>query len=385
MMIKGQYVVYKNGKEISRQNNVVTNFGKDAILRYLCGAISNWSGALAVGVGNTAAIVSDTRLAFELSRNIVTLRAPSYSIDAAVAQTQLTNNIVTLTTNVNHGFAVGQSITVSGCGSPYDGTYTITSVPLSNTLTYAKTNANVVVDDIEPYGTITSPLRQITLQTTLDSALSGVIYESAIYTSLGFSGLGNFDGRIITFFSEGLNASGDSDPLLWSYSAGMSVDTTNSRIGNSNIYLPSGTTTILGGTSTVGSLVLDLTGYQPNDQIQFAHYLSASSTGSISITMTDSQGYTMSKTFSYTNATGYKIENVSLKDWTYSNSDFNYVISKITVSSTGINTSLDGIRVDDTETIDTNNGLVSRAVFDTPVTKYTGDIIDVEYILTLDI
>lgn len=384
-MIKGQYVIYKNGQEISRQNNVVTNFGKDAILRYLCGAISNWSGALAVGVGNTSATASNTRLAFELSRNVVTLRAPSYSIDAAVAQSSLTNNVVTLVTNVNHGFAVGQSITVSGCGTPYDGTYTISSVPLSNTLTYSKTNANVEIDDIEPYGAITAPLRQITLQTTLDSALAGTIYESGVYTSMGFSGLGNFDGRIVTFFSEGLNASGDTDPLRWSYSSGITVDTANSRIGASNIYLPSGATTILGGSSTVGSLVIDLTGYQPNDQIQFAHYLSSSSTGSISVSMTDSQGYTMSKTFTYSGASGYIIENVSLKDWTYSNSNFNYVISKITVSSTGVNTSLDGIRVDDTETIDTNNGLVSRAVFTTPVVKYTGDIIDVEYILTLDI
>lgn len=384
-MIKGKYIIYKNGKEISRQNNVVTNFGKDAILKYLCGAISNWSGAIAVGVGNASATTSDSRLAFELSRNTVTLRAPSYSIDAAVAQASLTNNVVTLVTNVNHGFAVGQSITVSNCGSPYDGTYTVTSVPLSNTLTYSKTNANVAIDDIEPYGSITAPLRQITLQTTLDSALAGTIYESAVYTSMGFSGPGNFDGRIVTFFSEGLNASGGTDPLLWSYSSGISVDTTNSRVGSSNIYLPSGTSTTLGGSATVGSLVVDLTGYQPNDQVQFAHYLASSSTGNIIITMTDNQGYTMSKTFTYSSASGYIIENVSIKDWTYSNSNFNYIISKINVSSTGINTSLDGIRVDDTETIDTNNGLVSRAVFTTPVVKYTGDIIDVEYILTLDI
>lgn len=384
-MIKGQFVARIDGVEIARSNNVVTNFGKDAILKYLCGTIPNWGGALAVGAGNTAASVADTRLAFEFSRNIVNLRAPSYSIDAAVAQASLTSNVVTLVTNLNHGFATGQSITVSGCGIPYDGTYTVASVPSSNSLTYAKTNANVSISDIEPYGAVTCPLRQITLQTILDSALSGTIYECGVYATLGNSGQGNFDGRIVTAFDEGLNASGGIDPLLWSYSAGVSEDSTNSRVGSSNISIPSAATVVLGGTSTVGALVIDLTGYQPNDQIQFAHYLPSSQTGTLTVTLTDNQGYTMSKSFSYSAASGYKIENVSIKDWTYSNSEFNYLISKISVASSGITTSLDAIRTDDTDTVDTNNGLIARAVFNVPVTKTVGDVIDVEYVLTLDI
>lgn len=384
-MISGQFILHKDGKEIARSNNTVTNFGKDAILKYLCGTIANWGGALAVGSGATASSITDTRLAFEFSRNIVTLRAPSYSIDAAVAQASLTSNVVTLVTNLNHGFAVGQSITVAGCGTPYDGTYVVASVPTSNTLTYSKTNADIAIDDIEPYGSITASLRQITLQTILDSALSGTIYECGIYTALGLSGQGNFDGRIVTAFDEGLNSSGGNDPLIWSYSSDIVEDATNSRVGSSNISIPSGATVTLGGSETVGALVIDLTGYQPNDQVQFAHYLSSSQTGSLTITMTDNQGYTMSKSFSYSAATGYKIENAALKDWTYSNSDFNYLISKISITSSGMTTSLDAIRVDDTDTIDTNNGLVARAVFNVPVTKTVGDIIDIEYVLTLDI
>ena len=385
-MIKGQFIFYKDGKEIARSDNIVTSFGKDAILKYLCGTIANWAGALSVGSGTTTPALSDTRLAFEFSRNIVTLRSPSYSIDAAVAQSSLTSNVVTLLTNINHGFSVGQSIAVSGCGSPYDGTgIIVSSVPSSNSLTYAKTNANVAIADIEPYGSITSSLRQITLQTILDSALSGTIYECGVYTALGLSGQGNFDGRIATSFNEGLNASGGTDPLLWSYSLGVIEDTANSRVGSANITIPSGATVTLGGTSAVGALVVDLTGYQPNDQIQFAHNIATSQTGSLTITLTDGQGYTMSKSFPYSATSGYKIENTSIKDWTYSNSNFNYLISKIAVTSSGMSSSLDAIRVDDTDTIDTNNGLVARAVFNVPVTKSLGDIIDIEYVLTLDI
>jgi len=60
----------------------------------------------------------------------------------AVNNKALTSNVATLTTSANHGFKVGDVVTVAISDAVFDGTFTITAVT-SNTFSYAKTNANV--------------------------------------------------------------------------------------------------------------------------------------------------------------------------------------------------------------------------------------------------
>jgi hypothetical protein len=56
----------------------------------------------------------------------------------------LNSNVVTLTSRYDHGFSVGDSVTVSGMATAaYNGTYTITVVPTTTTFRYAKTNSNI--------------------------------------------------------------------------------------------------------------------------------------------------------------------------------------------------------------------------------------------------
>lgn len=64
----------------------------------------------------------------------------------------LTSNVVTLT-SVRHGFAVGQSVTVSLSDTNYNGTYTITAVA-ADTFTYSLTHANIGSAAVT--GTVTS-------------------------------------------------------------------------------------------------------------------------------------------------------------------------------------------------------------------------------------
>ena len=64
-------------------------------------------------------------------------------ITASISNKALTSNVATLTTSSAHGFAVGMEIVVSSVGTPFDGTYTITTVPSATTFTYAKVNTNV--------------------------------------------------------------------------------------------------------------------------------------------------------------------------------------------------------------------------------------------------
>lgn len=63
--------------------------------------------------------------------------------EAIVTTASLTSNVVTLTTQTNHGYKSGSTIEVTGVSDVMNGSYTIASVPALNQLTYSKTNANI--------------------------------------------------------------------------------------------------------------------------------------------------------------------------------------------------------------------------------------------------
>ena len=73
---------------------------------------------------------------------------------------QLTSNVATLTTGTAHGYSVGDIIFVSGVGSPFDGTPTITGyktitvVPTDTTFSYAATGADVPLTAVSPVGAV---------------------------------------------------------------------------------------------------------------------------------------------------------------------------------------------------------------------------------------
>lgn len=55
----------------------------------------------------------------------------------------LNSNVATLTTGTTHDITVGQTITVNGIDTTFNGTYVVTAVPSSTTLSYVKTATNV--------------------------------------------------------------------------------------------------------------------------------------------------------------------------------------------------------------------------------------------------
>jgi hypothetical protein len=65
------------------------------------------------------------------------------SAEYNVVNKALTSNVVTLTLETNHGFVVGEGVTVAGVDETLNGTYTI-SAKTSDSISYAKTAANVV-------------------------------------------------------------------------------------------------------------------------------------------------------------------------------------------------------------------------------------------------
>lgn len=73
MNIVGEYVFYENGKEICRQSNLLTKFGKRFLTSYLAGAVNFDSKSIAIGIGDNSASVDNTQLGFEFYRSAVNL------------------------------------------------------------------------------------------------------------------------------------------------------------------------------------------------------------------------------------------------------------------------------------------------------------------------
>jgi hypothetical protein len=67
-MIKGTYIIYQNGKEICRTDNVITKFGKRFLTEFIAGNVPNAKKDIALGISSTGATVNDTRLGFEFYR-----------------------------------------------------------------------------------------------------------------------------------------------------------------------------------------------------------------------------------------------------------------------------------------------------------------------------
>jgi hypothetical protein len=77
-----------------------------------------------------------------------------------IVNKQLTSNVATLTTGTAHGYKAGDIVFVSGVGSPFDGTPTISgyktiiAVPTDTTFTYAAVGADVPSTAVSPVGAV---------------------------------------------------------------------------------------------------------------------------------------------------------------------------------------------------------------------------------------
>ena len=101
-------------------------------------AVAPATAALTANLMVGAGIAASTSIAISGTSATGTLNTASY----AVTNKALTSNVATLTTAA-HGYKVGDIVTVSGVGIPFDGEYVITVVGSTTTFSYAKTNANV--------------------------------------------------------------------------------------------------------------------------------------------------------------------------------------------------------------------------------------------------
>jgi len=71
---------------------------------------------------------------------------------APIGMVSLTSNVATFTTVGIHEFTEGQSVVITGCGSPFNGTRTVNADPEDETFTANITNADVIEKNVIPSG-----------------------------------------------------------------------------------------------------------------------------------------------------------------------------------------------------------------------------------------
>ena len=86
-------------------------------------------------------------------------------LSATITDVAVVSNVVTVTTSTNHGFAVGEEVTIDGLEDSesvdYDGTYTITVVPTPDTFRFAKTTDPLTEESASGTATVPAGSREV--------------------------------------------------------------------------------------------------------------------------------------------------------------------------------------------------------------------------------
>jgi len=107
-------------------------------------------------LGVSVSLYSDATLddIIDSAESVILPMLNSYSI--AIDAVSLNNNIAYFSTPLPQPFGEGQSVVIAGCGTPFNGTRTITTDLLDDyTFSAAITNADVISKNIIPSGTAT--------------------------------------------------------------------------------------------------------------------------------------------------------------------------------------------------------------------------------------
>jgi len=107
-------------------------------------------------LGVSSSLYSDAYLndIIDTSENLILPMLVTFASD--IKAVELTDNIAYFTTSTIHEFTEGQSVVITGCGSPFNGTRTVTDDEISDyVFTAAITNADVLAKNIIPAGKAT--------------------------------------------------------------------------------------------------------------------------------------------------------------------------------------------------------------------------------------
>lgn len=106
-------------------------------------------------IGVSSSLYSDAVLSdiIDTAETVILPLLVKYS--TSISKVSLTSNVATFTTLENNVFSEGQSVVITGCGSPFNGTRTVLADPQSNSFTESITNADILEKNVIPSGVAT--------------------------------------------------------------------------------------------------------------------------------------------------------------------------------------------------------------------------------------
>jgi hypothetical protein len=107
-------------------------------------------------LGVSSALYNDTYLNGIIDTSENTILPMLVTFKSPIQKVSLTDNVATFTTLGIHEFTEGQSVVITGCGTPFNGTRTILDSDLgAYTFQTAITNADVIEANVIPSGVAT--------------------------------------------------------------------------------------------------------------------------------------------------------------------------------------------------------------------------------------
>lgn len=221
---------------------------------------------------------------------------------------------------------------------------------------------------------------KLVFKASLDEEFDATIHEVGLYSLESNMISGEYGSRMISSF--------DSETEEWFQGANPATYvTTNTRIGEDSVFLnPAANGSV---SVTQEDTVLDLSGYSAADQLSFAFYSDNTHASSIRYRFkTDASNY---YDFTITSVpSGFSIvrRNKGTATVTGTPSWENITSMEVTVSAKATGTAsvnLEGIRIEDMDTISPDYVLVARVVLAVPFDKVSGRIQEVEFPLGVTI
>ena len=135
-------------------SGTILALAQDGVNYYAANATGIYKGTLAGGSGSLvfthpSSVGTVTNVSLNWVKQRIIAGVNNYIFEVTpittytVTTTSLLNNIATIKTSTPHNFAVGSQVTIATVGSPYNGTWSVLSVPDSTRITVFISNANV--------------------------------------------------------------------------------------------------------------------------------------------------------------------------------------------------------------------------------------------------
>lgn len=211
----------------------------------------------------------------------------------------------------------------------------------------------------------------VVMKTTLPQNTAYTIYEIGLWSQFTNSLNTETSSRILTTF--------ETDVENWT---NFTLDTTQNRTSRNAMRIDANASTTKIAVSNVD---LDLSGYSSVDQFSVAFYKANNNINTLGLVFESATGVYRKNTTVSSLPVGYNVINLNKGDFVATGTPDWSAITKIDIEVTAGGTAgyliMDGIRIEDADTLNPDYALVSRSVLASPLVKTDNSPMDVEYAL----